>query len=521
MRLHDYLEFYAIQNPGTEFSVFKGRSLTYSEANDEVNRLANAFVAAGLQKGDRFGYLSNNSADYVIMYFAASKAGVVPVPLNYRLAPPEWAYILNDSQSSLLISSAGYQTGIEEIRGELETVNQYVAIDGNGSSEWQDYRQWVAYQGSMPPDLHVEENDDLNQMYTSGTTGHPKGAVVTHSSVCANIYQASMGLGLVAGERCLIVAPLYHAAAGFFAFKTVSAGASLYIQEDFIPEDTVTAISEERICQAMLVPAMIQACLLAVSDVAERNYPDLQTMIYGASPIAEQTLRRAMEVFGCEFAQVYGMTELSPCATLMTSDDHRRALTDKPELLQSAGRALLGTDIRIADEDDNPLPNGEIGEILVRGPQVMKGYWNMPEETAEALRGGWMHTGDAGIMDDEGYIYIRDRVKDMIVSGGENVYPNVVENLLFQHPSVADVAVIGVPDDQWGETVKAFVVLKDGTSASGEEIMDFCQGKLGGFERPRSVDFIDALPRNASGKVLKRDLREPYWEGHDRRVAGA
>ena len=298
-------------------------------------------------------------------------------------------------------------------------------------------------------------------------------------------------------------------------------GGSLYIQEDFIPEDVVSALSEERICLALLVPAMIQACLVAVPDIAERSYPDLKSMIYGASPVAEQTLRRAMDVFKCGFTQAFGMTELSPVATVMTSDDHRRALTDKPELFQSAGRAILGTEIRIADEDDNPLPNGEIGEILVRGPQVMRGYWNMPEATAETLRGGWMHTGDAGIMDDEGYIYIRDRVKDMIVSGGENVYPNVIENLLFQHPSVADVAVIGVPDEQWGETVKAIVVLRDGASATDEEIMDFCRGKLGGFERPRSVDFIDALPRNASGKVLKRELREPYWEGYERRVAGA
>lgn len=521
MRLHDYLEFYTAQTPDSEFAVFNGLSISYAEANDEVNRLANALAAAGLGKGDRFGYLSKNSADYVLMYYAASKAGVVPVPLNYRLAPPEWAYILNDSQSSLLITSAEYQEDINGIRGELETISQYFAIDGDSNSEWQDYRQWVADQPSTPPDREISTDDNLNQMYTSGTTGHPKGVVVTHSSVCINIYQTSISVRLNAGERCLIVVPLYHAAASFVSFLAISMGGSLYIQEDFIPEEVVSALSEERICMTILVPSMIQACLVAVPDIAERSYPDLQTMLYAASPIAEQTLRRAMDVFKCDFIQLYGMTELSPVATLMTPDDHHRALTDKLELLQSTGRAVLATEIRIADEDDNTLPNGDIGEILVRGPQVMVGYWNMPEATAEALRGGWMHTGDAGIMDDEGFIYIRDRVKDMIVSGGENVYPNVVENLLFQHPSVADVAVIGVPDERWGEAVKAVVVLRDGASATDEEIMDFCRGKLGGFERPRSVDFIDALPRTASGKVLKRDLREPYWVGHDRRVAGA
>jgi acyl-CoA synthetase (AMP-forming)/AMP-acid ligase II len=521
MRLHDYLDFYTAQAPDSEFAVFNGQSISYTEANDEVNRLANALVSAGLEKGDRFGYLSKNSLDYVLMYYAASKAGVVPVPLNYRLAPPEWAYILNDSQSSLLITSAEYQEGINGIRGELETINQYFAIDGDNNSEWREYRQWVADQPSTSPDREISTDDDLNQMYTSGTTGHPKGVVVTHSSVCINIYQTSMGVGLNAGERCQIVVPLYHAAGGFVSFLTISMGGSLYIQEEFIPEEVVNALSEEHISFTILVPSMIQACLVAVPDIAERNYPDLQTILYAASPIAEQTLRRAMDVFKCEFIQAYGMTELSPLATIMTSDDHRRALKEKPELLQSTGRTILGTEIRIVDEDDNPLANGEIGEIIVRGPQVMKGYSNMPEATSEATRGGWMHTGDAGIVDDEGFLYIRDRVNDMIVSGGENVYPNVIENTLFQHPSIADVAVIGVPDEQWGETVKAVIVLRDGASTTGDEIMDFCRGKLGGFERPRSVDFIDALPRNASGKVLKRELREPYWEGYDRRVAGA
>ncbi len=201
--------------------------------------------------------------------------------------------------------------------------------------------------------------------------------------------------------------------------------------------------------------------------------------------------------------------------------DHDRALTDKPELLLSAGRPLAGTEVRVVDEDDNPLPNGEIGEIVARGPQLMKGYWNLPDESAEALRGGWMHTGDAGVLDDEGYVYVQDRVKDMIVSGGENIYPRIVEDVLFKHPAVADAAVIGVPDEQWGETVKAIVVLRSGETATDEEIMDFCRDKLGGYERPRSVDFVNTLPRNPTGKVLKRQLREPFWAGHKRRVAGS
>jgi acyl-CoA synthetase (AMP-forming)/AMP-acid ligase II len=330
-----------------------------------------------------------------------------------------------------------------------------------------------------------------------------------------------MAFRIEPGERLLIVAPLYHAGAAVAAFFCVAQGGSLYIQQDFMPTEVVWALSEERIAYALLVPAMIQACLVAVPEVAERRYPHLRCIGYSASPIAEHTLRRAVEVFKCEFIQAYGMTETTAGLTLLLPADHQRALTEKPELLLSAGRPLVGTELRVVDAHDCPLPNGTIGEIIARGPQLMQGYWHRPEETAEALRGGWMHTGDAGMLDEEGYVYIQDRVKDMLVSGGENIYPRVVEDVLFQHPAIADAAVIGVPDPQWGETVKAIVVLRQGATATGEEIIDFCRGKLGGFERPRSVDFVEALPRNPTGKVLKRVLREPYWVGHQRRVGGA
>jgi acyl-CoA synthetase (AMP-forming)/AMP-acid ligase II len=241
-------------------------------------------------------------------------------------------------------------------------------------------------------------------------------------------------------------------------------------------------------------------------------------MVYGASPIAVETLRRAIEVFGCDFAQGFGMTETTAVATILSTADHKRALAGKPGLLLSCGRAIPGTSIRIVDDEDKEVPRGTIGEVLVRGPQLMRGYWNLPEASAEALRGGWMHTGDAATMDDEGFVYIQDRVKDMIVSGGENVYPREIEDVLFQHPAVADAAVIGVPDAQWGEAVKAVVVLRAGKTATESELVDHCRAKLAGYKRPRSVDFIAELPRNPSGKVLKRELREPYWKGHTRRV---
>jgi acyl-CoA synthetase (AMP-forming)/AMP-acid ligase II len=517
MRLHDFLDFYAREHPTAEFAIQDGRRLDYAEARDAANRLANAFVQAGVAVGDRVAILSKNSIPYVLTYFGASKAGVAPVPLNYRLAPPELVYIVNDAQAKVLIAAAEYRSPIDSVRDELKTVTRFLSVGGNARG-WEDFDTWADGEPTTPPARTVGDGDDVYQMYTSGTTGRPKGAVLTHGAVTTNFVQSALYFAAEAGERWLIVAPLYHAAAAVTAFVAIFAGGSLFIMTDFDPAEVVRALSEERIARATLVPAMIQACLVGVPDVAQRRYDSLRTVTYGASPISEQTLRRAIEVFQCEFLQGYGMTETTAALTYLSPADHAKALRDKPELLLSAGRAVAGTEIRIVDDQDRPVPGGTIGQIIARGPQLMRGYWNQEESTAEALRGGWMHTGDAGTMDAEGFIFIQDRVKDMIVSGGENVYPREIEEVLFQHPLVADAAVIGVPDERFGEAVKAVIVLRQGATASEQDIVDFCRDKLGGYKRPRSVDFLTVLPRNPSGKVLKRELREKYWVGHRRRV---
>jgi acyl-CoA synthetase (AMP-forming)/AMP-acid ligase II len=520
MRLHDFLDYWARLQPDAELAVQSGRRSTYRDALANVNRLANAFVVAGLQPGDRVAIIAKNSIEYLLTYFVASRTGVVLVPLNYRLAPPEWTYILNDARPRLLIAAGDYCAAVDTLRAELRCVERFLTLDAVDRPGWERYDIWIAAQPDTPPARDITDEQDVYQMYTSATTGRPKGVVLRQRSVAANILQSGLAFQVAPGERCLAVLPLFHAAVVPTAFSPLGRGAGLYIMPDFQPAEVVRVLSEERIAFATLVPAMIQACLVHVPDIARRRYDRLRLLHYGASPIAEHTLRQAIEVFGCDFMQSYGMTEATQALTYLTADDHRRALAGRPELLLAAGRPAVGTEVRIVDASDVPLPHGTPGEIVARGPQLMRGYWNLPAETAAALRGGWLHTGDVGILDREGYLFVQDRLKDMIVSGGENVYPRAVEDVLFQHPAVADAAVVGVPDERWGETVKAFVVLRAGMMASEVELIDFCRGRLGGFERPRSVEFVDALPRNPSGKVLKRVLREPYWSGRQHRGTG-
>jgi acyl-CoA synthetase (AMP-forming)/AMP-acid ligase II len=523
MLLHDHFDFFAREYPQAAFAMQDARTLTYGQAHTEVNRLANALITTGLESGDRAAILSKNSIEYILAYLACSKAGVVLVPLNYRLAPPEWAFILEDASARLLFSTPEYRQPVDSIRDGLRKIERFVLI-GDQQPGWLAYAEFLAGQPGSPPARRIIADDEVYQMYTSGTTGHPKGVVLTHEAVTSDAAQTFLGMMPVLrpqpGERVLIVAPVYHAAAAITTWSSLGWGASLVMHADFNPAEVVRALSEEGIISTTLVPAMIQALLVAVPNVAQRDYEPLRLIAYGASPIAEATLRRAIEVFGCEFAQGYGMTETTSVITVLQPRDHRRALADKPQLLLSAGRPIPGCDVQIVDEADTPLPRGAVGEIVARGPQLMRGYWRMPEATNEALRNGWMHTGDAGFMDEEGYVYIQDRIKDMIVSGGENVYPREVEEVRFQHPAIADAAVIGIPDVRWGETVKAVVVLRAGQTVTEEELIAFCRGRLGGYKLPRSIDFIEVPPRNASGKVLKRELREPYWASQVRRVGG-
>ncbi|MBV9194032.1 MAG: long-chain-fatty-acid--CoA ligase [Solirubrobacterales bacterium] len=521
MRLHDFLDYWARERPEAEFAIAGADSMTYAEAASLANRMANRLVTLGCRKGTRVGLVAKNTAWYPVLYFAASKAGVVLLPVNWRLLPSEWLGILNDAAPSVLIVGREQVAGAEEIRGELTCVEHFVAEDGEDRRGWQSLDRWLSEGPAVPPEVEVGPSDSLYQMYTSGTTGAPKGAVLSHDAVTANVVQVGLAHPVSPGDRGLVVLPLFHAAVIPAAFSVICRGGSVFVLDAFDPEHVVRVLDDERISVATLVPAMLQACLVTVRDVAQRRYERLRSIYYGASPIAEETLRGAIDAFGCGFVQSYGMTEAAQALTFLSEADHRLALETRPELLLSAGRPAVGTVLRLVDPEDVWTTPGGSGEIVARGPQLMSGYWQRPQETAQALRHGWLHTGDVGRVDEEGYLFVEDRIKDMIVSGGENVYPRIVEEVLFGHPAIAEAAVIGVPDGQWGEAVKAVVVSRPGIVCTEAEILAFCRSRLGGFERPRSVDFVDALPRTATGKVLKRALREPYWVGRERRVSGA
>jgi acyl-CoA synthetase (AMP-forming)/AMP-acid ligase II len=482
LRLHDFLDYWARATPAAEFA----GDLTYADAAAAANR-----VAARLEPGSRVAVLAKNSPRYAVLYFAAAKAGAVLVPLNWRLAPREWAGIVADARPSVLIAGEEFVGAVDGIEAD---------IVGPDLLE-----RWLTEGPAAAPDRDVDPGAPLYQMYTSGTTGAPKGAVLSHAAVTANVMQVALAHPVLPGERGLVVTPMFHAAIIPSAFAVVCRGGSLVIHDAFDPERVMRALAEERIAVTTLVPAMLAACL----DHAGRSFPALRSIYYGASPIAEETLRRSLDAFGCGFVQSYGLTEAAQALTFLSPGDHRRALDSEPELLLSAGRAALGTELRV----------GELGEILARGPQLMSGYWERPEATADTLWDGWLHTGDAGRIDERGYLFVEDRIKDLIVSGGENVYPRAVEEALHGHPAVAEAAVIGVPDERWGEAVKAVVVRR--AECTEADLIEFCRTRLGGFERPRSIDFVAELPRTATGKVLKRMLREPYWKGRTRGVSGA
>ena len=512
--LGDILRRHAAERGGKAALKFGDRTHSYADMDRNTNRVANALRAAGVGKGGRVALLAANTDRFFELQFGAAKAGAVLVPVNFRLAPPEVAFVVNDAQAEIFFVDAAHAGLVRRIAGDLETVRQIVAVDFDDEA-WPDYLGWRDEGADGECGVDVDEHDTACQMYTSGTTGHPKGVELTHYNLMSLLPAATRRWSnWNADDVNLICMPLFHIAGGGWGNAGFYTGCTNILHADVDPGLILETIEQEKVSIVLFVPAVI-LFLTQHPKVKETDFSSLRLVIYGASPIPLDLLQRAVELFGCDFAQVYGLTETSGAITYLPPEEHRPGGSPR---MKSCGKAHERVEIRIVDDRGADMPAGEVGEIICRTPQNMKGYWRRPEATEVALRDGWFWTGDAGYLDEDGYLYIHDRIKDMIVSGGENIYPAEVESALFGHPAIADIAVIGVPDDKWGEAVKAVVVLKQGESLTEDELVAHARERIAGYKVPKSVDFVAELPRNPSGKILKRELRAPYWEGRERQV---
>ncbi|MDA0978799.1 MAG: fatty acid--CoA ligase [Proteobacteria bacterium] len=495
----------------------EGRRSTYRDLDRHVSQVANGLAAAGCTKGTRVGYLGKNSDLFYEIVFGAARLGAVSVGINWRLAPPEVAYILNDCDAQLLFVSQGFFGLAEAAAKHLDKDIEIIAMEA-GHGSWPDFISWRDAQDDTRPAVEISPDDVAIQMYTSGTTGHPKGVQLTHK--CFFELQHMEPNDDMAWNQwteddvSLVAMPSFHIGGVGYGIWGLYGGARLVIMPEFEPEGALTIIQQEGITKTFMVPAAIRMCVQH-PRASETDFSKLGYIMYGASPIPLDLLRDAIATFQSGFAQLYGMTETTGAATYLPPADHD---VQGNERMRSAGKPYPGVKLKVIDDEGQELPPRAVGEICIYSPVNMLGYWNLPEATAKTLVDGYVHTGDAGYLDEDGYVYVHDRVKDMIVSGGENVYPAEVESAMFGHPAVSDIAVIGVPDERWGEAVKAVVVLAPGTTATAEELIGYARERIAGFKCPKTVDFIDELPRNPSGKVLKRELRAPYWKGMDRQV---
>ena len=496
------IRHHARDRPEATAIVFEGSRLSYGELYRRASRIAQALIAAGIRPGDRVAHLGRNTAAYFELLAGVALARAVIVGINWRLSPAEVTYILDDSEARLLFAD-GDLAGLAE-GAALAGADRIVSLDDPGFAVWRDAAP------ADDPQLASRPDEVLFQMYTSGTTGHPKGAEVTHYGVLGprrredEIPDAEWET-LTDDAVQLVQAPVFHLTGNAWACIGLYAGATLVVHRDFDAGRILRDIARDRITHAIFVPAMFMA-LLQHPDLATSDLSSLRRVYYGAAPAPLDLVCRAMRALGCDFVQVYGMTEIGGSGTYLPPADHDPE-GENPRM-RSVGKPYPWVEIRILDpETGRALPSGEIGEVALRTDMLMKGYWKRPEATADRIRDGWFLTGDAGSLDADGYLYIHDRVNDMIISGGENIYPAEVENCLFSHPDVADAAVVGAPSERWGETVRAVVVRRPGSDVTAEDIIAHARARIAHYKCPAEVIFTDALPRNAAGKVLRRELR--------------
>jgi len=502
LRVADVIRRHAAERGDVVAIRHGSRALTYRVLDERSSRLAQALLASGVGPGSRVAHLDRTGPEVIELLFATSKIGAVLVPLNWRLAVAELTRIVADAAAPLLIAGGAFAGPASAVADGLSVPPRVVEVGP-------DYEQWIADHDPVDPGGRGASGDTVVQMYTSGTTGVPKGVLTTHRNLAAAA-ETSPRWGFDADTVSLTPLPMFHIGGIGWAFLGLWNGATTTLVSEFAAEAVLDVLELERVTNAVFVPTMLQM-LVAVPGAAERDYSALRSIAYGASPITTPVLKGALRTFRCALFGVYGLTETTGAAVQLDAADHD---PDGPRehLLRSVGRPYPWVELRIVEPVTRAAcGTREVGEVWLRAPNVMAGYFNRPAETAAALTAeGWLRTGDGGYLDDEGYLFLTDRIKDMIVSGGENVFPVEVEEALAQHPAVDEVAVIGVPDERWGEAVKALVVLRAGEAATVDGLIAFARERLAGYKLPRSIEFVGDLPRTPSGKVLKRELRDGY-----------
>ena len=517
MRVTQPLQRNLQQIPDAIATIDGDRTHTWGAFVERVARLAGGLQSLGLETGDRVAVIGLNSDRHMEVFFAVPWAGGVLVPTNYRWSAPEIAYSLNDSGTRILFIDREFWPIVAELRPLVDHPLTVVCIDD--ALEGHDAVHDALVEANDAIEEVVRQADDLSGIfYTGGTTGRSKGVMLTHANHVSNTLQFAAMIGLPGDLVYLHAAPMFHIADALYIYLVTHLGGQHIFIPRFEPTACATAMQNHAVTDTILVPTMIQM-LLELPQLADFDLGKLERMYYGASPMPEAVaIDLIAKMPWVKAFQLYGQTEAAP---LLTGLDSRYHVTEGPLAgrMRSAGRAVPAVELKIVDENDNEVPRGTVGEIVARGPNIMKGYWGRDDLTAEALRGGWLHTGDAAYMDDGGFIFISDRLKDMIISGGENVYSTEVENALYQHDDVAQCAVIGIPDEKWGERVHAVVVPREGCEPDPAELMSFCRALIADYKCPRSISFrSDPLPLSGAGKVLKTELRKPFWEGRERQV---
>ncbi|MEW6333394.1 MAG: long-chain-fatty-acid--CoA ligase [Thermodesulfobacteriota bacterium] len=512
--------------PEKEAIVCGGRRWTYEAFSRRLGRFADYLQGENMEKGDRIAILHPNCHCFLEVYYAIALIGAAAVPLNFRLSARELTLIMNDAGVRVLVADPRFRQSVEQIRADLPTVEKIIwtgdgTVDLPAGDRDLPYEQIVAGDPVHLPDVEVAEMDIAQIYYTSGTTGRPKGVMLTHKNVTVHALGTIAELHLTDRDVWLHAAPLFHLADAWATWAVTWVGGTHVLVGDFDPPAVLAAMEREKVTLTNLIPTMLNM-LVNHSGVKDYDYGRLRVLLSGGAPIAPEVVRRVVETFGCDYIQTYGMTETSPYLTLSTLKGHlmERSPEEQLRFKSKTGREFVATELRVVTDEGVDIRKDEkqVGEIIVRGDTVTPGYWQLPEETARAIRGGWLYTGDMAVMDEEGYVTIVDRRKDMIVTGGENVYSTEVENALYQHPAVLECAVVGVPDEKWGEAVKGVVVLRPGREATEEELIGFCKDRIARYKAPKSIDFLAALPKTGSGKIEKKKLRDPYWADAAKKV---